>query len=57
MATNPKPVARRRARWPWVLGSFAVIALLLLGAVTYLLSSSGLSFVVARIVAQSGGRL
>ena len=54
----PTPAARRRRRaWKLALAAVAIIALLVAAIVGWGLSERGLPFIVARIVAQSGGRI
>jgi translocation and assembly module TamB len=53
---DPPPKRRRRA-WRIALAVLLVLLLILGGSVWYVLSESGLPFLVARVVAQSGGRL
>ena len=54
---TPPPTRRRRRRGRIALAIVLVVLLAVGGFVWYGLSESGLPFVVARIVAQSGGRL
>ena len=51
------PPRRRRRLWLVTGGAIAVLLVAIVATVAYLLSSSGLPFLVARIVAQTGGRL
>ena len=62
MVTPETPRAARRTRYTyWLLSAFlgviAVAVALVLASAAFLLSQSGLPFVIARIVAQSEGRL
>src|SRR5437773_5864413 len=62
MDTPPAPPAPRRRRYGrWalsiLLGAIALAVVFLVASVSFLLSESGLPFVIARIVAQSDGRL
>lgn len=52
----PAPRRRRRA-WKVALAAIAIVAVLLAALVGYGLSERGLPFIIARIVAQSGGRI
>ena len=53
---NPPPRRRRRV-WRAALAFFGLLVVLVGGAIWYALSESGLPFLIARVVAQSGGRL
>src|SRR5947208_1899680 len=56
---SPPPRRRRRGRWAVsaTLGVLALLFVALAATLAFLLGESGLPFIVARIVAQSGGRL
>src|SRR3954447_10198654 len=57
--TPPPPRRRSSMRWAVsiVLGVIAIVVVLAIASISFVLSPSGLPFVVARVVAQSGGRL
>ncbi|MBU6486168.1 MAG: hypothetical protein KGR23_15385, partial [Betaproteobacteria bacterium] len=60
MATTESqaPAPRRRQRaWKIALAAIALVAVALAALVAWVLSEQGLPFIVARIVAQSGGRI
>ena len=52
----PSPRRRRRA-WKIALAAIAIVAVVLAALVGWVLSERGLPFIIARIVAQSGGRI
>ncbi|HEV2220143.1 MAG TPA: hypothetical protein VGV08_06265, partial [Casimicrobiaceae bacterium] len=51
------PQQRRRRAWKLVLAAIAIVAVVLAALLGWMLSERGLPFIVARIVAQSGGRI
>jgi translocation and assembly module TamB len=55
---TPPPRKRKRRRVMHIsLGAIALLLILLAAGIAYLLSEAGLPFLIARVVAQSGGRL
>src|SRR2546423_8605818 len=59
MTTPPTPPASHRRRWllSMLLGVIALVLVFVVAGISFLLSNAGLPFVIARIVAQTEGRL